>query len=64
MLAGLGVGSLSMAPSKATTVRDALSLHDLATCQGMARSALVAPTATAARQTVLAKAHEDLLALL
>ncbi len=64
VLAGLGVGSLSMAPSKVTAVRYALSLHDLATCQGMARSALDAPTATAAREAVLAQAHEDLVVLL
>jgi phosphotransferase system enzyme I (PtsI) len=64
VLAGLGVGSLSMAPSKVTAVRYALSLHDLATCQGMARSALDAPTATAAREAVLGQAHEDLLAVL
>ena len=51
--AGLGVTSLSMAVRKVPAVRAALALHDLATCQKMARAALAAPTAEAARQAVL-----------
>jgi phosphotransferase system enzyme I (PtsI) len=64
VLAGLGVGSLSMAPSKVSIVRLALSLHDLATCHGMATAALDARTATDAREAVVALAHDDLVALL
>ena len=36
VLAGLGVSSLSMAPSKVPVVRLALSLHSLPECQGLA----------------------------
>ena len=64
VLAGLGVGSLSMAPSKVGIVRFSLSLHDLATCHGMATAALDARTAADAREAVIAMAHEDLTALL
>ena len=64
VLAGLGVSSLSMAPSKVSIVRYALGLHTMATCHGMATAALDARTATDARNAVLALAHEDLTALL
>ncbi len=64
VLTGLGVGSLSMAPSKVTIVRYALGLHTMATCHGMATAALDARTAVDARDAVLALAHEDLQALL
>jgi phosphotransferase system enzyme I (PtsI) len=64
VLAGMGVNSLSMAPSKVRIVRYALGLHDLATCHGMATVALAARTAKDAREAVVALAHEDLLALL
>jgi phosphotransferase system enzyme I (PtsI) len=57
VLAGLGVGSLSMAPSKVGIVRFSLSLHDLATCHGMATAALDARTAADAREAVIAMAH-------
>ncbi len=63
VLAGLGVGSLSMAPSKVAMVRFALSLHDLAACHGMAQVALESRTAQDARAAVLELAHEDLQAL-
>jgi len=64
VLAGLGVNSLSMAPSKVGIVRYALGLHTMAVCQGMATAALDARTATDAHDAVLALAHEDLAALL
>ena len=64
VLAGLGVSSLSMAPSKVSIVRYALGLHTMATCHGMATAALDSRTATDARNAVLALAHEDLTALL
>ncbi|HOF63586.1 MAG TPA: PEP-utilizing enzyme, partial [Dermatophilaceae bacterium] len=64
VLAGLGVSSLSMAPSKVSIVRYALGLHTMATCQGMATAAIAARTAVEARDAVLALAHEDLAALL
>ena len=64
VLAGLGVSSLSMAPSKVSLVRFALSLHDLATCQVMAQAALDARTAVDARDAVLEKAVPELRDLL
>ena len=64
VLAGLGVSSLSMAPSKVGIVRYALGLHSMAVCHGMATAALDSRTATDARDAVLAMAHEDLAALL
>jgi phosphotransferase system enzyme I (PtsI) len=64
VLTGLGVGSLSMAPSKVPMVRFALSLHSLAECQGLASKALAAPTAVAAAASVKEAAHEELSALI
>ncbi len=64
VLTGLGVSSLSMAPSKVSLVRYALSLHDLATCQRMAHAALEARTAGDAREAVLALAQRELSELL
>ncbi len=49
VLVGLGVASLSMAPSRIGPVRAALCGHDLDTCREMARRALAAPTAAQAR---------------
>lgn len=64
VLAGLGVSSLSMAPSKVSMVRFALSLHDLPVCQVMAQAALGARTAVDAREAVLVKAQPQLADLL
>lgn len=64
VLVGLGVSTLSMAPGKVTAVRAALARHDLATCQEMARRAVAAPTAEAARQAVIDLAHPEVLDLL
>ncbi|AWB84653.1 phosphoenolpyruvate--protein phosphotransferase [Corynebacterium liangguodongii] len=54
VLVGLGVASLSMAPSKVGAVCAALRLHDLDTCRQMANFAVDAPTADDARAAVLA----------
>ncbi len=64
VLAGLGVSSLSMAPSKVNVVRAALRLHDLAVCQQMAAYALDARTAKDAKGAVTAIVHPTLLDLL
>ena len=53
VLVGLGVSSLSMAPSKVPAVRVALALHDFATCREIASRALAATTADAARAGAL-----------
>ncbi|SDU79186.1 phosphoenolpyruvate--protein phosphotransferase [Arcanobacterium phocae] len=59
VLTGLGVQSLSMAPSKVDAVRASLRLHDLSTCQQMAAFALDALTAKDARAAVEALVHPD-----
>jgi phosphotransferase system enzyme I (PtsI) len=64
VLAGLGVSSLSMAPSKVPVVRLALSLHDLAQCQGLATAARAAATAVDALAAVRERASSELTALL
>jgi phosphotransferase system enzyme I (PtsI) len=57
VLAGLGVTSLSMAPNALGEVRAALAAHTLAECQDLARRALAAPDAPAARAAVAQAAH-------
>ncbi|HNV42690.1 MAG TPA: phosphoenolpyruvate--protein phosphotransferase, partial [Ornithinibacter sp.] len=52
VLTGLGVSSLSMAPSKVPVVRLALSLHSLPECQGIAAAARAAATAREALEAV------------
>ncbi len=64
VLAGLGVSSLSMAPSKVPMVRLSLSLHTFAQCQRLAHLARSARTAHDAREAVLAAASPALTALL
>lgn len=64
VLTGLGVTSLSMAPSRVALVRHALRLHSLATCREMAAAARAAQDAPAARTAVRELAHEELAALL
>ena len=61
VLAGLGVSSLSMAPTRVPAVRAALSVHDLRTCTAMAAAARAARSPQEAREAVLALAN-DLLA--
>ncbi|QWW18855.1 phosphoenolpyruvate--protein phosphotransferase [Schaalia sp. 19OD2882] len=63
VLTGLGVASLSMAPSKVNAVRAALRMHDLATCQQMAAYAVDAPTAEQGRENVLKLVSPAMLAL-
>ncbi len=59
VLVGLGVASLSMAPSKVARVRWALSRHSLADCRRLAGLARGAGSAAAAREAVLAGADAD-----
>jgi phosphotransferase system enzyme I (PtsI) len=64
VLTGLGVSSLSMAPSKVGIVRLALSMHSLPECQRLAALARAARTARDAQDAVRAEADHDLLAVL
>ena len=64
VLAGLGVSSLSMAPSKVPVVRLALSLHTLADCQVLAAAAREAATAVQALEAVRSRARAELTDLL
>lgn len=64
VLVGLGVRSLSMAPTKVKAVRAALRLHDLTACQQMAAYAVAAPTAADAKAAVLQLVDPVLLDLL
>ena len=64
VLAGLGVSSLSMAPSKVPVVRLALSLHSLPECQGLATVAREARTAGDALEAVRSRARSELTDLL
>jgi len=58
VLTGLGVTSLSMAPTRVAAVRAALSLHDLGTCTAMAAAARAARSPQDARDAVLALANQ------
>jgi phosphotransferase system enzyme I (PtsI) len=58
VLTGLGVTSLSMAPTRVPAVRAALSLHDIGTCTAMAAAARAARTPQDARDAVLALADK------
>ncbi|MDN4483651.1 phosphoenolpyruvate--protein phosphotransferase [Demequina lignilytica] len=64
VLAGLGVRSLSMAPSKVPAVRLALSKHTIQQCRQLAQLALEARGAHEAREAVRAAANEELTAIL
>ena len=64
VLTGLGVSSLSMAPSKVPIVRLALSSHTLPECQRLATVAREAATALAALQAVRSRASSELTDLL
>lgn len=64
VLAGLGVTSLSMAPSKVPMVRLALSLHTFSDCQRLAHLARSARTAQDAREAVLSAAAGSLTSIL
>jgi len=58
VLTGLGVSSLSMAPTRVPGVRAALRMHDLATCTAMASAARAARSPQDARDAVLALADK------
>jgi phosphotransferase system enzyme I (PtsI) len=58
VLTGLGVTSLSMAPTRVPAVRAALSLHDIGTCTAMASAARAARTPQDARDAVLTLANK------
>ncbi|MCM3899263.1 MULTISPECIES: phosphoenolpyruvate--protein phosphotransferase [Actinomycetes] len=64
VLTGLGVASLSMAPTKVNAVRAALRMHDLATCQQMAAFAVDAPNAKEGRENVMKLVAPAMLDLL
>ncbi len=64
VLVGLGVSSLSMAPSKVGIVRFALSLHSLPECQRLASLARDARTARDALDVVRAEARTGLTEIL
>jgi phosphotransferase system enzyme I (PtsI) len=64
VLVGLGVTSLSMAPSSLPTVRRALAAHTLERCQEMAQLVREADDAPAARAEVRSRVDPNLLALL
>jgi phosphotransferase system enzyme I (PtsI) len=64
VLVGLGVSSLSMAPSKVPVVRLALSAHSQLECQGIAAAARGARTAREAYEAVRDAANAELTALL
>jgi len=58
VLTGLGVSSLSMAPTRVPAVRAALRMHDLGTCTAMAAAARAARTPQDGRDAVLALADK------
>jgi len=64
VLVGLGVSSLSMAPSKVGIVRYAVSLHTLPECQQLAAMARAARTAVDAEAAVRAAARPELTAMI
>jgi phosphotransferase system enzyme I (PtsI) len=64
VLVGLGVTSLSMAPSKVPVVRLALSLHSVAECQAIAEAARGSRTAVDALHAVRDAARSELTDLL
>ena len=64
VLAGRGVSSLSMAPSKVRAVRTALALHDLTHCQQMAAAARASAGPKEARDVVISMADPIMLDLL
>jgi len=58
VLVGLGINSLSMAPTRVPAVRAALRLHDLRTCSAMATAARATRSPQDARDAVLALANK------
>lgn len=64
VLVGLGISSLSMAPSKIPGVRVALSMHDIADCQRLAHLARSAREAGLAVEAVRAAANPEFTRIL
>ncbi|MDN4479931.1 phosphoenolpyruvate--protein phosphotransferase [Demequina muriae] len=64
VLVGLGISSLSMAPSKVPAVRVALSMHDLADCQRLAHVARTAREAGEALEAVREAANAEFTQIL
>ncbi|GAA1813903.1 MULTISPECIES: phosphoenolpyruvate--protein phosphotransferase [Brevibacterium] len=64
VLAGLGITSLSMAPSRIGAVRLALRRHSQEDCRALAAAALAAETPASAREAVRASLAPDLIELL
>ncbi len=64
VLAGLGVASLSMAPSKVRAVRTALALHTLPQCQQIAAAARASAGPKEAREVVLSMADPIMVDLM
>lgn len=64
VLVGLGVSSLSMAPSRIPMVRLALSRHSLPDCQRIAAAVVGARTAAAARAVALEEAVAEITDLI
>lgn len=64
VLVGLGVSSLSMAPSKVPIVRYALGRHTLAQCGNLAALARAARTASEAQEAVRQAADQEVVAVL
>jgi phosphoenolpyruvate-protein phosphotransferase (PTS system enzyme I) len=64
VLTGLGISSLSMAPTRVPAVRAALFLHDLGTCTAMAAAARAARSPQDARDAVLALANKHITDLI
>ena len=58
VLTGLGISSLSMAPTRVPAVRAALRMHDLRTCTAMAAAARAARSPQDARDPALALADQ------
>ncbi|MFW2513896.1 phosphoenolpyruvate--protein phosphotransferase [Demequina sp. SO4-13] len=64
VLVGLGITSLSMAPSKVPAVRVALSMHNLADCQRLAHAARSAREAGLAIEAVREAANQEFTRIL
>lgn len=64
VLVGLGISSLSMAPSKVPAVRVALSMHDLVDCQRLAHVARTAREAGEALEAVREAANAEFTQIL
>jgi phosphotransferase system enzyme I (PtsI) len=64
VLTGLGVSSLSMAPTRVPAVRASLRMHDLGTCTAMAAAARAAASPQDGREVVLGMADRRMVDLI